>query len=842
MTEFKQLSEFFSPEHYELIVDIDRSDRVFSGTTKITGKLISGSVIKLHAKDLNIKSATVNGKEADFSFADNDELHLETEDRLNPGEYTLVLTYDADLTDSMHGLYPCYFKVDDQKAELVATQFESHHAREVFPCIDEPAAKATFDVTLKTETNVTVLGNMPIKHQTEENQQLITAFDTTPKMSSYLLAWVVGDLQHVAAKTKSGIDVAVWSTKAHDKKSLEFALDIGLRAVEFYEDFFETPYPLPKIDHVALPDFSSGAMENWGLITYRESALIASDQATFIEKKYIATVIAHELAHQWFGNLVTMKWWDDLWLNESFANMMEYLAVDKLEPDWKMWKMFNSQEGLLAFDRDSLRGVQPVYLKVNHPDEINTIFDGAIVYAKGGRLLRMVQNMVGEDAFRTGLKAYFKKYAYQNTEGKDLWQELSIASGLDINSIMNNWLKKPGYPIIDIKDQAETFELTQSRFFTTEPESDDTIWQIPLNSTDKTHPTLMTEQTLTIPNNGPFRLNDQNTAHFITNYPESLKQEILDDISSDKTDVITDLQFISEQLIIAQSGRISLAEMIDVIEKYQNKDDADIWSVIGQAISRMRSTIDSDPEALNNLRQFAKKIATPLYQKLGWQKQPGEFKETADLRSEILGLMTFSQDKDTLNTAREIFDQTDFEEIDSDIRSIVLVATVKNFDEDNKIAEDLLKKYPSTTDASIKSDIETGLTSVKNPDMIDQILQAMMDSNQIRPQDIYLFFAHLMASKYSRQQTWNWMKNNWDWIQDTFGSDKSFDYFPRYSARAIKTEAGLAEFNEFFTPLEKEPSLKRLIIIGRGQIQSKIAQIDRDFEPLKKRLEQEETN
>src|SRR5690606_2848949 len=248
--------------------------------------------------------------------------------------------------------------------------------------------------------------------------------------------------------------------------SLDFALDIATRTIDFFENYFDTPYPLPKSDHVALPDFSSGAMENWGLVTYREIALLDDPTTTSVSSKhYIATVIAHQLSHQWFGNLLTMKWWNNLWLNESFAALMEYIAVDALHPEWNVWLDFATMESIMALRRDSLDGVQAVQVDVNHPDEISTLFDGAIVYAKGARLLRMLQHYIGHEAFQAGLKAYFATYKYGNTEGDDLWNALAGASGKDIAGFMNTWISQSGYPVVQVSQNGNDVALTQQQFF-----------------------------------------------------------------------------------------------------------------------------------------------------------------------------------------------------------------------------------------------------------------------------------------------------------------------------------------------------------------------------------------
>ena len=384
MTKLKHLLDTFTPHHYNLTLDLTRAEeKSFSGTVIIAGES-TGQSISLHAKDLTIHTASIDDQPAEFSHGEFDELRL-SRPELSSGQHAIRIDFSGTITDAMHGLYPCYFSHDGVKKQLFATQFESHHAHEVFPCVDEPAAKATYDVTLVTAPGLTVLGNMPVTEASERDGALTTTFATTPRMSSYLLAFVVGELHKKTARTKSGVEVNIWATLAQSEDTLDFALDIATHSIDFYDEYFGVPYPLPKSDHVALPDFSSGAMENWGLITYRESCLLADPKLTpESSRRFIATVIAHELSHQWFGNLVTMQWWNELWLNESFANMMEYVAVDALHPEWRMWEDFATSEVTAALRRDSLDGVQPVQADVNHPDEISTLFDRQLSMLKVG--------------------------------------------------------------------------------------------------------------------------------------------------------------------------------------------------------------------------------------------------------------------------------------------------------------------------------------------------------------------------------------------------------------------------------------------------------------------------
>lgn len=514
--------EKFVPENYNVFLDINRQEKVFSGNIAISGEALEHD-ISFHQKDLTIHSVLLDNETLNFEMDNSNEaLHISLSDT---GSMTLVIEFSGKITDNMTGMYPSYYTLDGVKKEVISTQFESHFAREVFPCIDEPEAKATFDLSLKFDQvdGEIALSNMPEINEDRRLETGLWSFDTTPRMSSYLLAFAVGDLQGKTAKTKNGTEVGIFSTKAHPLSSLDFSLDIAVRVIDFYEDYYGVKYPIPLSYHIALPDFSSGAMENWGLVTYREIYLLVDENSTFKSRQTVALVVAHELAHQWFGNLVTMKWWDDLWLNESFANMMEYVSVDAIEPEWKIFEDFQTVGVPLALDRDATDGVQSVHVEVNHPDEINTLFDPAIVYAKGSRLMHMLKRWLGDEAFSKGLTAYFEKYQYSNTVGNDLWHILSTTSGKDVASFMHSWLEQPGYPVVSVAVEDDTLKLEQKQFFVGEGKDKNRIWSIPLNTNWEGLPDLFDTKTIEIPNytelaktnqsKGPLLLNTGNTAH-----------------------------------------------------------------------------------------------------------------------------------------------------------------------------------------------------------------------------------------------------------------------------------------------------------------------------------------
>ena len=828
MNTVSRLIDHFVPDHYSLSLNLDRPQRKFDGTVTIQGALQPGATkVAVHAKDLTIQSVTVDGKSATFAHGENDELFI-THSDLSTGKHIIVVGFDGIITDPMHGLYPCYFEHDGVKKELLATQFESHHAREVFPCIDEPEAKATFDVTLTTETGVTVLSNMPHKSQKTESDRLVTAFETTPRMSTYLLAWVVGELQSVTGATKNDVQVNIWATPAQPASSLRFALDSAIRSIEFYEEYFDTPYPLPKSDHVALPDFSSGAMENWGLITYREVALLADPRTTSISsRQYIASVIAHELAHQWFGNLVTMAWWNDLWLNESFATLMTYPALDALYPDWHFWLDFTEEETIAALRRDSIDGVQSVQVDVDHPDEINTLFDPAIVYAKGARLLNMLRVYVGDDAFQSGLKDYFKHHAYKNTVASDLWESIGKASGKDIVKLMGTWLSQPGYPVVHVTESNGSVTLTQERFFVGPHASSDTLWPIPLQSSSDM-PTIFDTRTISLQRDQstPLRLNSGDSAHFITHYDDGLRQTLINEVREGRASVIDRLQLLHESTLLARGGVIPTSDLLSLLDAYKNETSQYVWTIMLVALSELRKFVENDTTAEKQLRAFTGRIAASQYRRLGWTAKDGESEDDTKLRSTIISLTLYGEDPEAIETAKQLYDTTSLANLDPELRPLIISSRVRHGSADT--VDSLLETYKKSHSSELRQDITIGITSTRDKKKIEELLDTIKDSSVVRPQDVGRWFAYLVRGRESRSAAWQWLQDNWQWITDTFGGDKSYDNFPYYSAAALTKPEQLAQYKAFFNPKKSDISLTRAITMGISEIEGRIELIERD--------------
>jgi len=641
-------------------------------------------------------------------------------------------------------------------------------------------------------------------------------------MSSYLLAWVYGDLHKRSTKTKRGIDVNVWATTAQKPESLDFALDFAAKTIDYFEEYFGVEYPLPKSDHVALPDFTSGAMENWGLITYREIALLADPAtATVDSKHYVAMVVGHELSHQWFGNLVTMKWWNNLWLNESFANFIENLPIHAMHPDWGIWMDYASTWSLMAMRRDAIDGVQPVETEVNHPDEISSLFDGAIVYGKGGRLIGMLRQYVGEDAFRNGLKRYFETYAYKNTEGENLWQALEDASGKPVRDFMNKWVLRPGYPIVHVTPDG----LEQEQFFIGEHGISDKIWPIPLAADPKGKlPDVMDTKELAVEIPEGTRLNVGNWSHFITNYSQAHFDALLGNIQSYQP--LDRLQLINERVLLTRSGHVPNASLVPLLLKSGSETHESVWTILSLGLGELKKFVDTDDAARTNLKKLAVKVSREQYDRLGWDQKIDEPENDIKLRPLIIGLQIYGENEQAIQEAVRRFDAaTSPEDLEPELRGVIMAGKVKQGLSSDEF-DRLVNLYTSTTSAEVREEISGALTSTEDETQIQTLLGFTSDGNVVRPQDAAHWYVNLLRSRFARNAAWKWLQSNWNWVVKTFGGDKSYDDFARYSASFLQTDEQLKEYKSFFEPMKDQPALTRVIELGISELQARVALIE----------------
>lgn len=835
-----RLYESFRPENYQLEIDLDKKNKKFRGTVVISG-FKTGRPSKrftFHQKALKISSAkiTLNDKTGEknipverINTQDSlNELRIHSSENIYSGKYTIQIKFSGNISDIMVGLYPCYFNKNGKKDWLIATQFESHHAREAFPCIDEPEAKATFDLTIITSKNEKILSNTEPATEKITNLKKQVTFETTPRMSCYLLAWVVGDIHGIKSQTKDGVVVRTWASAAQPKSFLEFANSEAVKILEFFSEYFQTPFPLKKLDQVALPDFEVGAMENWGLVTYREAALLTDPHNRSVStEQYVAMVVGHELSHQWFGNLVTMRWWDDLWLNESFASIMEHIALDNLHPDWFQWETFMSMDVIAASNRDNYKDVQPVSLQINHPDEINTIFDGAIVYAKGARLLKMLYDYIGEDAMREGLKNYFKKYAYKNTVRNDLWKELSEASIKNIDQLMTPWLIKSGMPEISISRKDNILSISQKRFLL-DGEDKTSLWPVPLLSDHKLSADLLENAQLQIEYSEKTEpvLNYAGSGHYIVNYADNETQEnIRSKVSQQKIPSTGRINVLNDMLLLCQKGDNELGNVMKIVEaSHQEPRDA-VWSMFLRAVGQAQLLTEGNKTTEENIKKFKVSLANFWYEKLGWDDRATDDPNTKMLRNTALGLSLSGESKAVINIALSKYQSADkLEDLPSEQRAMIGSTAIKFSKDPSLVAIKLMKEYESTNNPDNQQSLASALCSIRDQELAKEIIDwGLRKNGAVRAQDYTRWFVGLIRNKYVRGEAWQWLEEEWEKRYEELGGPKTLPYFIRYSAGTINTADRYSEFKNFFEPKLADAGLARDIKVAFATIESQIA-------------------
>ncbi len=840
-----RLYDQFQPENYKLELEANKSNKTFTGTVRITGKKVGrpSKRITLHQEGLTFTAARVVKRdkkgEAELMVArinkqsTFDEVRLHFDEILYPGLYFIELSFSGLISPQMNGIYLSNFEHDGKAKELVATQFESHYAREAFPCIDEPEAKATFDLTLITETDETVIANTPIANQDTRNGKLITEFETTPKMSTYLLAFVHGDMAFKQAQTKDGVLVRVYATP-NQVEHTGFALDCAIKTLEFYNDYFDIPYPLTKCDFIALPDFSSGAMENWGCITFREQALLVDPQNTSLHlKQYVANVIAHELTHQWFGNLVTMRWWTDLWLNESFASWMSYLAVDHLFPDWHVWTQFIVDEQGLALRQDALENTHPIEVEVNHPDEIRTIFD-AISYEKGASVILMLHDYLGADAFRDGLRVYLKRHSYGNTDTIDLWNALEEVSKQPVAEFMGQWTALSGYPIVHANFSGDTPKLEQERFYLNanavkEPE----VWPIPLRPSQALDLDTLSTSSINLKVTSLADrtvLNHDRTSFFRVVYDEGHRAKLASAIIAGHVNELDRLGIIDDSFEAAKAGYDSTVASLELMKAYKNETSSVVWDVIAAAISGIRLVMEDD-ELRPFLKQYVRRLTAGQFERLGWEERDSDSHFDRLLRPTILGLSSYGEEPAVVEEAKLRFAaMTKPEDLHPDIRGVVY-GTVARLGSKPEF-EKMMALHNQSNNSEERVTLSGALTGFQQPELI-QLALSRISSNDVRPQDSPYWIAYSFSNRFARQATWQWMKDNWEWLTTNLGTDLSFFRMPVYAGRVFSDTTFIPEFSEFFAQ-HMSPAFDRPVKQGIETIEWQAAWKKRDQTALKK--------
>lgn len=769
-----RLSNKVIPNRYKLRIQPDLEASTFVGEEAIEVTLLQSTKnITLHSKDLEITDGwwqvdkirvdilkttyDTSAETATFAFAKS----------LSKGKGKLHLHFRGIILEGLRGFYRSQYTYQGQTMRIATTQFEATDARRAFPCFDEPAQKAIFEVTLVIPQSLTAISNsleVPTPMGVEHDPGLkIVKFAPTPKMSTYLLAFIVGDFEFLQTKTKSGITIRVFTTPSK-KQQAKFALSIAQRSLEFLNNYFKVPYPLPTLDLIAIPDFSAAAMENWGAVTFRESALLVDEQHTaFANKQHIAEVIAHELVHQWFGNLVTMEWWTHLWLNESFASFMSYIVLDDLFPEWHIWTRFVMYDHADALHLDSLTNTHPIEVEVHHPDQISEIFD-AISYDKGASVLRMLMHYIGPDHFQAGLSYYLKKHSYKNTAATHLWEAFEKVSGKPVGKFMQTWLTKPGYPLVTVGEpKIDQLSLTQSRF-TLKKAKDQTQWPIPLqfelNRGAVSDLGLLDTKTkgVRISSRAKFvKANPQETGFYRTLYSPALLAKLYEPIKTKELSVIDRFGVIRDLFALAKSGHLSTALYLEFLQAYKLEDSYIIWAEILSGMSEIYDLLSGHSKLQANLAQYYRQILKPVAESVGWQPDHKESQMRGLLRSAMLAKYGYFGDGQTQKKAQQLFTNRASKPIHPDLRATVYyLAALRGDAKTFKQMQTLFKKESLNEE---QRRLGRGLVSFLNPKLFLQGLEFAI-SKAVRGQDAPLLIIASFMNSDNQEQAWQWLKKN----------------------------------------------------------------------------------
>jgi puromycin-sensitive aminopeptidase len=832
MAEIKHLLDDFKPRLYKLSLQPDASKLTFSGQVEITGDLINASdKIVLHSKDLHVWKAYIDGQPVEDIQMDSgsDNVSLVSASKLEPKEHILSIVFDGQISTVMHGLYPCDYQQNGQPKRLLATQFESHHAREVFPCIDEPAAKAVFELTLTTPENQVVVSNTDPKSQQSSAGYTVTEFLPTPKMSTYLLAFICGDLVYREDTTATGVRIRTYTTPSNIDFA-DFALKTASKTMEFYQQYFDAPYPLNKCDLVALPEFDAGAMENWGCITFRESAMLVDPKNTSVKsKQFVAQVIAHELAHQWFGNLVTIGWWTDLWLNEGFASWMEYFVTDKLFPDWQMWTQFITDELSPAQKLDALKSTHPIEVRVGNPDEIPGIFD-AISYSKGACLIRMVHSYLGERVFRDGIIAYLKKFQYANATTNDLWDTLTQVSYKRVDQLMKDWSLQAGFPVLSVSTSDHSLNISQERFELLPDDSNEQTWIVPLYANAPLPADVLDQKQTDLQLNIESKdllINQGLTGFYRVKYDEEKLSRLATMLAGKQLSPIDRLEVINDNFELAKAGQLPTLAALNFLPKLQFEEDAAVWSSIAENLMGLFYLL-GDRGIYKPLQFFIALLCKNQVARVGWEPKPSESYFDQLLRPTVLNLGVFSGDTIILENALSYFSKMiRTEDLSPDIRGAVYRAAI--WYGESSAFESLLNLYKQSDFAEELTTIASALSQTQDPKNINTCLE-LLTSEHVRQQDLMQWLAFLLRNPFASPMAWQWLTANWAWLSEKLDSTHSLVRLPLYAATQLGKDFE-HNFKQFFSSVDT-PGLERSVAQGLEQIQWRTSWAERDGQSI----------
>ncbi len=772
------------PRHYELTLAPDLDASRFDGVETVTVDVLEpvGEIV-LNAADLEIQRAVLRSGQAELAAdvhldAERERATIALQGTAEAGEWQLELRFTGVLNDKLAGFYrSTYTDMDGVERVIATTQFESTDARRAFPCWDEPDFKAVFGVTLVVQDGLVAISNGPVVRETPmEGKRAVTFADTMP-MSTYLVAFVVGPLEltHPVDVDGTPLRVAYVPGKAH---LTGFALEVGAHSLRFFTDYFGIPYPAEKLDLIALPDFAFGAMENLGAVTFRETALLVDPEtASRLDHERVADVVAHEIAHMWFGDLVTMKWWNGIWLNEAFATFMELLAVDAFRPEWERWVSFSTGRAS-AMNTDGMRATRPVEFPVAAPEEAEGMFD-VLTYQKGASVVRMLEQFLGSEAFRSGIRLYMQQHAYGNTETTDLWDAIEEATGEPVRSAMDSWIFQGGHPILTVDNNdggGSGVVLSQRRFrYLAAPDDADASWQVPVilrasvDGTVATRKLLLTDQAAVLDFGGAkldwLVANAGGSGFYRTRYAPEQLRALTSDLAAPQLTAVERFNLVSDTWAAVLAGLAPVHDFIDLVRLFGDETDPTVWAaILGPFTLIERGLSDAHRPALQG---FVRQLVGPAFERLGWTSEPGESEKTPTLRALLLErLATLGVDPTVQRRAVELHASylEDRGAVDPDIVPAIIRITAETGGETEY--HQFLERYrqPATPQEEVR--YLMALAAFDNEALLRRTLE--LAETDVRTQNAPFLINAALANRVHGAKAWEWLTQRWQSLLERF--------------------------------------------------------------------------
>lgn len=763
------------PKRYEISLAPDLKNFTFSGHETIHLDVVAPTdEIVLNAAELTVEKATaiVNGKEiAGTTRLDesSERLHIKFPKQIEKGSCELKISFAGILNDKLHGFYRSTYKDEKGQEKVIATtQFEATDARRAFPCYDEPDFKSVFQVTLIVDEQLTAISNTAVvSEKSIANKKKEVVFADSIKMSTYLVAFIVGEFVGTEVVKAGKVPIRIWCVPGKINLA-KFAQDIAVFSTNFFADYYGIAYPADKMDLIAIPDFASGAMENLGAITFRETALLVDEKTgSHAELERIADVVAHEIAHMWFGDLVTMKWWNGIWLNEAFATFAEMLAVDGWKPNWKRWDSFGVSRAT-ASTVDGLKSTRPIEFPVISPDEASAMFD-VLTYEKGASVLRMLEQYLGADTFRKGVSLYLNKHKYGNAETTDLWDGIEEASKEPVRQMMDSWIFQPGYPMLKVEENKDGITISQNRFFyLPDGQNKEQLFHVPVMlkaETEKgivTKKFILSEKSTTINLGGKINwlvVNEGGHGFYRVSYSSALLEKLCKHLT-DKLLPIERFNLVNDTWASCLSGQTPVSEYLKLVQLFSDENDKNVWAIIIASLAYLNKVIDDNNRT--ELQAFVRKLLNKIYGKLGWEAKKGENELTAQLRGMIISASgALGNDTDVQEKAKEYFAKYKKDKTQVDPNVAQALVGVLAFAGNDAMYEEFISQYKNAKTPQEEQRFLFALAGFQCEDLLKKTLDSSI-SGEVRTQNAPYLIQAVMNNPKARKLSWEFFQTNFD--------------------------------------------------------------------------------